>query len=232
MITTYEQRPSDPKRDAIPYTRRYVFAEASEQPGYELEFRLVYRGQLPAQGSGDARSKEKHRIRKAFHPQLKELWQQHDFLRFRTEPHDKVSPFSYVENIAENYRRCDHRFVPLVTEDNGLACSLGILFLRRDSPGNLVQHGGDLDNRIKTLFDGLRFPESCAGVTAPGEGEDPFFCLLSDDSLITDVSVTTDRLLVPQDDDERVHDVVLIVHVKTKIVGHDRAIGGLWHLGS
>ncbi len=197
-----------------------------------MEFRLVYRGQLPAQGSGDTRSKEKHRIRKVFHPQLKELWQQHDVLRFRTDPHNKVSPLAYVENIAFDYRMCDHRFVPLVTKDNGLACSLDILFLRRDSPGNLIQSGGDIDNRIKTLFDGLRVPDTCAGVSGPEEGETPFYCLLSDDSLITDVSVTTDRLLVPQADDEGLHDVALIIHVKTKIAGYDKAIAGLWHFGS
>jgi len=42
--------------------------------------------------------------------------------------------------------------------------------------------------------------------------EDPFFCLLEDDNLITSVSVTTDRLLIPQDSDEKPHDVHLIIH--------------------
>ena len=43
--------------------------------------------------------------------------------------------------------------------------------------------------------------------------ENPFFCLVEDDSLITDVSVTTDRLLVAQDSGEKIHDVWLVIHV-------------------
>ena len=44
------------------------------------------------------------------------------------------------------------------------------------------------------------------------QDEDPFFCLLEDDNLITSVSVTTDRLLIPQDSNEKLHDVHLIIH--------------------
>jgi hypothetical protein len=49
----------------------------------------------------------------------------------------------------------------------------------------------------------------------PEPGEDPFFCLLEDDSLITEVTVTTDRLIVPLGADERVNDVLLVISVKT-----------------
>jgi hypothetical protein len=51
-----------------------------------------------------------------------------------------------------------------------------------------------------------------AGAT-PEPGEDPFFCLIEDDSLITEVKVTTDRLLTPLKDNESEHDVHLIIHV-------------------
>ena len=43
--------------------------------------------------------------------------------------------------------------------------------------------------------------------------ENPFFCLLEDDSLITSVSITTDRLLIPQDSGEKIHNVELVIHV-------------------
>jgi hypothetical protein len=96
---------------------------------------------------------------------------------------------------------------------------LDILFLRRDSPGGLVENGGDLDNRIKVLFDSLKVPDrGSMGAFEPKDGQDPFFCLLSDDRLITDVSVTTDRLLSPMDTDERIHDVVLILTVTAKVI--------------
>ena len=52
----------------------------------------------------------------------------------------------------------------------------------------------------------------------PEKGEDPFFCLLEDDNLITDVKVTTDRLLLPAKEDEHIHDVHLTLHVVTKII--------------
>jgi hypothetical protein len=35
---------------------------------------------------------------------------------------------------------------------------LNILFLRADIPGKVVQ-SGDIDNRLKTLFDALRMPQ-------------------------------------------------------------------------
>ena len=51
-----------------------------------------------------------------------------------------------------------HEFMPLIREAVGLACSLDIVFMRKGEIGSLVSQDGDLDNRIKTLFDGLRMP--------------------------------------------------------------------------
>jgi hypothetical protein len=168
-----------------------------------LEFRVIYRGPLPAQGSGDTRSKEKQSIRRAVHPQLKELWKQN------------ATKLGNASQAADNFARCGFRFCPLLTKEHLTGCSLDILFLRRDNPGNLIRSGGDIDNRIKVLLDGLRMPQECSEVSkaTPSEDEDPFFCLLQDDSLITEIKVTTDRLLVPVTDDESLHDVVLIIHV-------------------
>jgi hypothetical protein len=62
-----------------------------------------------------------------------------------------------------------------------LACGLDILFLRRDMPGvPLIHSGGDIDNRLKTLFDALKIPESCAEIEnyTKEADEDPFFVLL------------------------------------------------------
>jgi hypothetical protein len=190
--------------------------------------------------------REKHSVRKYLHPQLAELWQQHPLLREqRTEPvmvsrtpsdaernpgklhvtkwHDPskmVGAKPFVEHVADNYAKFGFRFVPLVSKENGLTCSLDILFLRRDTPGNLVRSGGDIDNRIKTLLDGLRIPDSRAelGGFDPAQEENPFFCLLDDDRLITGLNVTTDRLLLPLGNGETVRDVELIILVKTKII--------------
>jgi hypothetical protein len=87
-------------------------------------------------------------------------------------------------------------------------------------PGNLIRSGGDNRQRIKVLFDGLRLPQECGEVAgaSPEQGEDPFFCLFQDDSLITEVHVTTDRLLTRIDGAERQHDVHLVIHVKNDLV--------------
>jgi hypothetical protein len=63
-----------------------------------------------------------------------------------------------------------------------------------------VISAGDLDNRIKTLIDTLRKPQNAnelRGHETPSAGEDPFFCLLEDDDLVTGLTVETDMLLDP-----------------------------------
>jgi len=106
-----------------------------------------------------------------------------------------------------------YRFLPLATRDLDLIVSLDILFLRYDQPGQTLLQSGDIDNRLKTLFDALRKPHSLSEVDGdPGQDEDPFYVLLEDDSLITHLSVTTDLLLEPN---KSVNDVRLIITVKT-----------------
>ena len=70
---------------------------------------------------------------------------------------------------------------------------------------------GDIDNRLKTLFDALRMPQIGEKLGDPQEGEDPFFCLLENDSLITKLTLATDLLLEP---DRNVNDVRLVLTVK------------------
>jgi hypothetical protein len=50
--------------------------------GWSVEFRLMYRGELPAQGSGGGRLREKHAIRKAIHKQLAVQWRENPVLSF------------------------------------------------------------------------------------------------------------------------------------------------------
>jgi hypothetical protein len=60
-------------------------------------------------------------------------------------------------------------------------------------------------------------PDECQEVcgNTPTTDEDPFFCLLKDDKLITQMRIVTDRLLTPREVGEYEHDVHLIIHVKT-----------------
>jgi hypothetical protein len=160
--------------------------------------------------------KQIHALRQFLHPQLKALWGVNPTLKSLNSP--KIFGPINVEGggvdtwqnvMSKKFNRCGIGFVPLVTKELNLACELDVLFLRREEPGQLVS-GGDIDNRLKTLFDALRIPTECAGISSVEE--DPFFCLLEDDGLITRVNVSTDRLLLPDGDLSNPKDVVLVIN--------------------
>ena len=208
-----------------------------------MRFRLVYEGQLlasgrdPECGQRHPMAEHKQTIRKAFHWQLKELWRTSRFLaehqvlsrRLHVSPGAAGNlagrsffgngtveqPEDLVQYVASNFHRSGYRFVPLVCEEFSLLCNLDIMFLRRDYPAGVIS-AGDLDNRVKTLIDTLRMPKSgneLRGNETPAEGEDPFFCLLEDDDLVTGLTVQTDLLLDPSAGNA---DVKLIISVELK----------------
>lgn len=110
-----------------------------------------------------------------------------------------------------------YNFVPLVTEELNLRCDLSILMLRHGAPGSLIQ-SGDIDNRLKTLFDALRMPSPNEGYSDrnPTSDETPFFCLLEDDSMLTKVSVETDQLLENISERFDQNDVRLVITVQIR----------------
>jgi hypothetical protein len=212
-----------------------------------MRFRLTYEGPLkPTQR--DARGHEpdklalhKHNdIRRKFHGQLKRLWETNKFLsehrvfpsdynierpigdrtaHYGSAPPDSKMPlFEAIATQREN-QAFGYRFVPLVRDGVSLLCSVDILFLRRDIPGSVIE-AGDIDNRIKTLIDGLRRPQSDNEMpkgTEPRDGEDPFFCLLSNDKHVSHFSVETDTLLDPmsnEDADQRRVRLVITVELR------------------
>jgi hypothetical protein len=196
-----------------------------------MEFRLTYAGPLPAtQGNkvGSPRSpklQQKHEIRQKLHPQLKRLWDITPFLStggrsgpsaIITEDSPDVPPHD-VAWLAAKYSLYGWNFVPLVTEDLNLICGLDILFLRPQAPGQVIS-AGDLDNRLKTLFDALRIPvpEERYSGRVPEDDEKPLFCLLADDKLITKVSVETDQLLEFVGSSTNDYDVRLVITVRLR----------------
>lgn len=107
-------------------------------------------------------------------------------------------------------------FAPLVCEKVALMAELEIQMLWAQNAGSIVTRGGDIDNRLKTLFDSLRVP-SGIGEVPEGEtgraGENPFFCLLEDDKLLSRVAIETDRLL---EADVGSTEVALFIRVRTR----------------
>lgn len=197
-----------------------------------MRFRLMYHGELKASGNNN-RSAEKWKIRHDMHLQLEELWNKHPILQGHslaamadTDESGvlRASKISDDEQRAANrarLRKLIHKggqqFLPLVSKSLSLSCSLDILFLRKDEPGFLFKkEGGDLDNRLKTLLDGLSVPTDNELPHGSSSGI-PHYCLLEDDKLITDLSIHTDRLLSRPDASQ--NEVSLVIDVSIKPSG-------------
>jgi hypothetical protein len=212
-----------------------------------VEFRLLYSGKLLGASKVNTRGAHKHDIRRKFHPQLRRLWQTSSAIHGMAEligvnyilSHvDKypahAEPFmpagdaaaaatlrrrqAAVTALGEQWSRNGYQFIPLVTEELCLRCSIEVLFLRPDEPRYVMQ-SGDLDTKVKTIFDALRMPQSLeeAGGIGPDADETPFYCLLQDDKLVSEISVVTDELLVlPEQRDVDKNDAFLIIKVRLK----------------
>lgn len=195
-----------------------------------MKFTLTFEGDLRS-NRGPA---DKWAIRKQFDPQLRELWRitpaLQNVMRSRTVPatgffvlelHHSLEDKRAVRPTDEKQKidLCasidvgGRQFFPLVRDSHALVCFLKILFLRKEEPGHIYQ-GGDIDNRLKTLFDALAVPNADQ-VIQDKEIEDPIHCLLEDDRLITGFTVDTQRLLSKPGVTE--HYVQLVIEVDVRV---------------
>lgn len=172
-----------------------------------MEFRLVYDGPLKSNGNPT----DKHAIRQKVHVQLRELFERKAMAHLNKKVQEKHESATFV-SVGK------YQFVPLISERLRHVAELHTTFLSPEEPGRVVTQGGDLDNRLKTLLDALRCPKNLGELPAnamPAAQESPLFCLLEDDALVSALSVTTDRLLRPNEDPSN---VVLIVRVVPRSV--------------
>ena len=166
-----------------------------------MRFRLYYRGPLKANGD----PKEKQRLRKEFHLQLKDLWNKWPLSGVAENCLNPDSDSNVIEEIE------DWKFSSVVNEKYSLIAELKITILRPEDSGNVIT-GGDLDNRLKTLLDALSVPPHPNQIPegdSQSKNETPLHCLLEDDKLVIGLSVSADRLLDSQDPSE----VVLMIRV-------------------
>ncbi|MGO7031570.1 hypothetical protein ELI49_13800 [Rhizobium ruizarguesonis] len=162
-----------------------------------MRFRLFYEGELHSSGNNSKRPGHKHDIRREFHKQFRELWRVDGNLNEWMDyaAHKAVPEF---QRIADRHGKLGYHWVPLVSDETFTHCSIDVLMLRPGKVGGLILDT-DIDNRLKTLFDALQIPTSQSQLPeTPASDEDPFFVLLEKDSLISSVSVTTDRLLATE----------------------------------
>jgi len=210
----------------------YSTGEAIE--GEYVQFRLLYTGRLLGASRNDTRAALKHEIRREFHPQLRRLWETNASLAhfarsylhrwLENHPEDKITfngsseqrVYFGLRHLAEKWSLAGRGFIPLVTEDLCFRCSLDILFLQPEESGMVIR-GGDLDNRLKTLFDALRLPKNADEMGGMQACDDPdaTYCLLEDDRLISEVRVNADQLLLlPHQTEINANDVFLVIDVK------------------
>ena len=169
-----------------------------------MKFRLFYKG--PLRGNGTPSDKQS--LRRAFLPQLRSLWQQKPLTDFLKE----LNLGNYPGKSALTKNVGPFNCLPLVQQAIELVAGIEIVFLRPEEPGNIITQGGDIDHRLRTLLDSLQMPKpnQIPPGDVPGKDEDPFYCLLEDDNLVTSLSLVTDRLLLPTNDR---HDVILLMQV-------------------
>ena len=84
---------------------------------------------------------------------------------------------------------------PIITPNLKMIAELDILLMH---PEIVVVPHSDIDNRVKTILDGLRCPqnEHEIGQNTPRDAG-PIYTLLDDDHLVTKLTVNTSHLLSP-----------------------------------
>lgn len=191
-----------------------------------MEFRLLYEGELLPSGNNNTRPKEKHAIRRIFHLQLRRQWHVHALLREHAETRRVIAldPSASAQDkldaglsaIGKEWSSLGYEFIPMVTTKHHMRCSLDILLLRPEED-RFIFRQGDVDGQIKTMFDALRIPKTSqeVGGIGPQDDETPFFCLLDDDRLISEVKVSVDQLLLlPSTREVKPNDAFVVIQVK------------------
>ena len=105
-----------------------------------------------------------------------------------------------------------HYFANLICKSKGMFCELDFLILKPDKP---ISAFGDIDNKLKTILDALRYPNVPQEIPVDWvqtSTESPLICLLEDDELITKINVNVDKLLYASQPGE----VLMIITVKVK----------------
>jgi len=177
-----------------------------------MKFKLLYFGEIFT--NPKKRSQHIADIRMQFHPQLKKLLEHSpwDNLTQYMMPNAKKSPIStkHVGGIDWN---------PIITPNLNLLAEIEIQLFHPEIVGVARS---DIDNRVKTILDGLRCPqnEHEIGDNTP-RNIGPIYTLLDDDHLVTKLSVNTSHLLshdIFNHNDNNINDkVFMMIDVNVRV---------------
>jgi hypothetical protein len=178
----------------------------------KMKFKLLYFGEILV--NPKKRAQHISDIRMQFHPQLKKLLEHspwNNMTRYMM-PGATKSPITtkHVGGIDFN---------PIITPNLKLIAELDIQMLHPEIVGVART---DIDNRIKTLLDGLRCPqnEHEIGENTP-RNIGPIYTLLDDDHLVTKMSINTSHLLsqhiFPRDPNRINEPVFMMIDVNVRV---------------
>jgi hypothetical protein len=158
-----------------------------------MRFHLSYEGPLPSSGNDDAKRprpaklKAVWAIRDYIKLQLDVLFKTHSALQGRSAE-SRVLRHALIPPVIVG----GHQFFPLAKSSFKVKCGLEITMLVNHDIASVLTQTGDLDNRLKTLFDGLRCPvgqQEIKGFRGAKREDDDYVCLLEDDALITSLKI-------------------------------------------
>lgn len=151
-----------------------------------MKFKLLYFGDILI--NPKKRSQHISDIRMQFHPQLKKLIEHSPWTHLTNYmmPNATKSPITtkHIGGIDWN---------PIITPNLKLLAEIDVLMLHPEIVGVARS---DIDNRLKTILDGLRCPQNDheIGENTP-KNIGPIYTLLDDDHLVTKLTVNTSHLL-------------------------------------
>jgi hypothetical protein len=167
-----------------------------------MKFQLSFEGPLPSSGNANdayprpAKLQAIWKIRDSINSQLLHLVETHPALSGRSSPSRALRHALIPPIVVDGFP-----FRALARAHFKVKCSLKIDLLVNHEPGSVITKRGDLDNRIKTLMDGLRVPASQQEIKNFASKDflkqNDYVCLLEDDILVSALDVEMQRYLGP-----------------------------------
>lgn len=168
-----------------------------------MKFKLVYVGEVKI--NPKKRSQHLQDIRNVLSPQLKRL--------------SEISPYNVIKEKLQKKGKAIKtvggvKFFPLITPDLDLLAELDIQILH---PELLETPKADIDNRMKTLLDALKRPQSQHEISENIDKDEVVYTLLDDDHLVTKMTINTSHLLYKEEMPKKNRDYELLIIITVNI---------------